>query len=189
MDSQFRQVENIIKTNPWHLECLRAVRSLNLPDWAIGAGFVRNLVWDHLQGYTEMTPLNDIDVLYFDPQQLDPAKENDLEQALQDILPDRPWSVRNQARMHLRNGDEPYTNTENALCYWLETPTCVAVRLADNDGVSLVAPFGLEDLLTMKIRPTPRGLEKFHEYSDRIEKKQWHKMWPKSTVDDTAIIE
>lgn len=32
----------------WHL--LDIVRSLALPDCWIGAGFVRNAVWDHLHG-------------------------------------------------------------------------------------------------------------------------------------------
>ena len=34
----------------------------------IGAGFVRNAVWDHLSGEdTEATPLADLDVVFHDP--------------------------------------------------------------------------------------------------------------------------
>ncbi|MEO1142771.1 MAG: nucleotidyltransferase family protein, partial [Pseudomonadota bacterium] len=102
------------------METLQAARGIGLPDWAIGAGFIRNAVWDHLHGYDKITPLADIDVLYFEPSDLSKERELDIEAILKAILPDRPWSVRNQARMHLRNNDAPYASTEDALRYWLE---------------------------------------------------------------------
>ena len=90
---------------------LRAVNRLGLPDCWTGAGFVRNLVWDRLHGYAEATPLNDIDVLYFDPSDRSRATERALEARLRRALPGQPWSVRNQARMHRRNADAPYRST------------------------------------------------------------------------------
>ena len=33
-----------ILSDPWRMAVLRAVRALALPDWAVGAGFVRNAV-------------------------------------------------------------------------------------------------------------------------------------------------
>ena len=33
---------------------LRTARDLGLNDWAIGAGFARNRVWDWLSGYPEI---------------------------------------------------------------------------------------------------------------------------------------
>ena len=47
------------------MEVLRTVATLGLPDCWIGAGFVRAKVWDHLHGFSIPTPLEDIDVLYF----------------------------------------------------------------------------------------------------------------------------
>ena len=43
-------VARIIADDAIAMEQLRAVRSLDLPDWCIAAGFVRNRVWDHLHG-------------------------------------------------------------------------------------------------------------------------------------------
>jgi hypothetical protein len=43
---------------------------LKLPDGYIAAGYIRNRVWDHLHGFTERTPLNDVDVVYFNPHDL-----------------------------------------------------------------------------------------------------------------------
>ncbi|PLC63479.1 hypothetical protein B9P82_13400 [Citrobacter sp. L55] len=64
------------------------------------------------------------------------------------------WSVKNQARMHQRNGDYPYTSTRNALLHWPETATAIAVRLG-KEGLDITAPYGLSDLFELRLRPTP----------------------------------
>ena len=182
--SQQQLVEDILRASRWHLDCLRAVRALGLPDWAIGAGFVRNAVWDHLQGHAAATPLNDIDVLFFDPQRPETSYESKLETTLEACLPARRWSLRNQARMHRRNGDRPYRDTLDALSFWLETPTAVAVRLEDDERFTVLAPFGLEDLLAMVARPTPAGLAKSEQYRMRMAAKNWPACWPNVTVEE-----
>lgn len=174
-------VKDTLCRSVWHLETLRAVREMALPDWAIGAGFVRSLVWDRLHGFEKATPLNDIDVLFFDPEDTRSARELEIEAALTEKISDRPWSVRNQARMHLRNGDRPYTSTADALCFWLETPTCVAVRLGAGDEIDVIAPFGLSDLIDMRIAPTARGRVRRAEYEERVARKNWLQTWPKAT--------
>lgn len=64
----------VIEADSIRMECLQAVRALNLPDWFIAAGFVRNAIWDHLHSLP-MTPLNDVDVVYFDPDDCSLATE------------------------------------------------------------------------------------------------------------------
>ncbi len=91
---------------------------------------------------------------------------------------DVPWSVRNQARMHRRNRDPAYADTADALRYWLETPTAVAIRIDEDGSASLIAPFGVDDLMAMVCRPTPRGREKLSEYRQRIVDKNWRARWP-----------
>ena len=176
-------IEEVLLGSAWHRDCLRAVRDLSLPDWAIGAGFVRNAVWDRLQGHKRATPLNDIDVLFFDSGNTEPAFERTLEHSLARSLPGRAGSRRHPARMHRRNGDRPYRNTEDALRFWLETPTAVAVRLQANDGLSVLAPFGLEDLMAMSVRPTAAGLAKMDQYRARMTAKNWPATWPRVTVE------
>lgn len=181
-------VEETMSTSAWHMETLQAVAQLNLPDWAIGAGFVRNAVWDRLYGYPIPTPLADIDVLYFDRGNLDRYCEVEIEEALFKLLPDRPWSVRNQARMHVRNGDEEYQNTQDAISHWLETPTCVAVSFKSLNALHITAPFGLEDVMAMHVRPTPMGLKKYDQYLERIRMKNWAQKWPKVTCEGLARL-
>jgi hypothetical protein len=169
--------------DPWRFSVLRAVRALHLPDAAVGAGFVRNAVWDWLHGYELPTSLADIDVLYFDPADLSPERDGDLERRLADAMAGVPWSVRNQARMHLRNGDPPYVDTEDGMRHWLETVTCVALRLESDGGLTVIAPYGIDDLMTLRSRPTPRGRERFAAYVARMREKDWPSRWPKVRVD------
>lgn len=167
----------LIAGDEWRMRVLRAVRALDLPDWAIGAGFVRSRVWDWLCGDARETAPTDIDVLYYDTTNLEPAAETALERRLDNALA-APWSVTNQARMHLYNGDPVYVSTEDALRHWLETPTAVAVRLRANDHIDVLAPWGLDDLFTMTVRPTPNGLAKPDLYRRRLAEKNWQAVWP-----------
>jgi hypothetical protein len=169
-------LRRLVAGDEWRMSVLRAVRALDLPDWAIGAGFVRSRAWDWLSGDVRQTVPTDIDVLYFDRSDLDPAVETALEHRLRDVI-EAPWSVTNQARMHLANDDPPYASTEDALRHFLETPTAVAVRLSADDRIDVIAPWGLEDLFTLTVRPTPSGRAKPDVYRRRIAEKNWSASW------------
>jgi hypothetical protein len=75
------------------MEILRAAKSLNLPDWWICAGFVRSKIWDILHDFRERTNTPDVDVIYFDNENIDEITEKRLEDKLRSIIPDIPWSV------------------------------------------------------------------------------------------------
>ncbi|MDH3913632.1 MAG: nucleotidyltransferase family protein [Rhodospirillales bacterium] len=173
-------VHDLVAGEPWRRQALEAVAALGLPDCWIGAGFVRAPVWDALHGYKNPTPLDDIDVVYHDPARPDPAAEAAAEARLRALAPGLPWSVRNQARMHLKNGDAPYQSTADALRHWLETPTAVAVRLGHDRAPELLAPLGLDDLLGLVLRPTPYArAHRMAAFRERVERKGWLKTWPK----------
>ncbi len=173
-----RDVLALIGADDLMLEVLEAARRADLPDGWIGAGFVRRKVWDHLHGFEGATPLDDIDVLYFQPGDLSRDSERAIERSLEAAMPGLPWSAKNQARMHLRNGDQPYHGTVDAMRFWLETPTCVAVRLDGGGALQLAAPYGLDDLLNMIVRPTPAGYRRPQAYRARLESKDWLQIWP-----------
>jgi hypothetical protein len=182
-DPRAEQVLALIAADPWRMDVLRAAHALDLPDWAIGAGFVRSRVWDWLDGDQRATMPTDIDVLYFDSANPEPEREAALERRLASVMPGA-WSVTNQARMHEYNGDPPYRSTEDALRHWLETPTCVAVRLDADDRLALLAPWGLDDLFAMIVRPTPSGCAKPALYRRRVAEKGWDRVWPRVRVVD-----
>jgi hypothetical protein len=93
------------------------------------------------------------------------------------------WSVKNQARMHVQNGDEPYLSTTDAMRYWPETATAVAVRLGESGSCEIAAPLGLDDLLGLVIRPAGRfATEKTKIYQERFKSKNWIEIWPLLTL-------
>ena len=172
----------LIEDDVWMMHILRGVRTLNLPDWWIGAGFVRNKVWDHLHGYTERTPLGDIDVIYFDPNDTGKDLEKIYDRLLRTTIGDYPFSTKNQARMHLKNGDSPYKDSEDALAHWLETATCVGTSLDDNGKVVLAAPHGVDDLVNLVVRPGQYILHRLEAYQRRVREKNWKEKWPRLTI-------
>ncbi|WP_244368101.1 nucleotidyltransferase family protein [Micromonospora echinofusca] len=172
-----QDVLGVIESDPEAMRVLRAVADLGLPDWWIGAGFVRNRIWDAISNLPAL-PERDVDVAYFDPDKLDPREETRAEARAMASLPGVPWEIRNQARMHLRNGDEPYTSTVDAMSRWPETATCVAVTLRDG-SVRLVSCHGLADLVGMVVRPSPAfdtiaGRAKVRH---RVKAKGWLDRW------------
>lgn len=176
-------LQAIICNDPLRWRLLGTVRFLRLPDCWIGAGFVRNTVWDHLHGRPASPPSSDVDVLWFDPGRTDPSMDRAVETALQTLDPSVAWSMKNQARMHIRNGDAPYASATDAMRCWPETATAVAVRRSDEDQCDVAAPFGVADLLGLFVRPTPRfAAAKLWAFEDRVRAKGWLETWPRLEV-------
>jgi hypothetical protein len=166
------------------MRALSAVAALGLPDSWICAGIVRNLVWDSLHGFDRPTALNDVDVLYFDRRDRSRDAERRVERSLEGDMPGVPWNVRNQARMHEVNGDPPYRSSPDAMRFWPETATSVAVRLVGREKVDLVAAHGIQDLVNLVVRPTPHFASKLEIYRMRVRTKRWDQTWPLLTIHD-----
>lgn len=158
------------------------VESLGLPDCWIGAGFIRNTVWDVLHGRAiDVSRLNDVDVIFFDPSDTGRERESDLENRLHEISPGAIWSVKNQARMHRCNGDAPYRDTFDAVAHWAETATALAARSLDG-RIDVMAPHGVKDLLNLIVRPVPAFEQKMEVYRKRVLSKDWPARWPRLTM-------
>lgn len=173
-----QQIIDWIQADKQRMLALEQAATLGLPDWCIAAGFVRNLVWDRLYGVN--TPLNDIDVIYF--QSADTAESTDI--AFEQRLSARSnfdWSVKNQARMHHRNHDKPYSSTANSMRHWPELQTAIGVRLTANEELELVAPFGVALMFNGQINLNPFR-PKIDDFNERMTKKCWLNIWPQLQV-------
>ena len=169
-------IEQWLRADPVRIEALEVAARLELEDWCIAAGFVRNLVWDRVHDKVRPTPLNDIDLIYFDRTTDGAAADVALEAGLKSAL-DLPWSVKNQARMHLRNGHRPYSSTVDAMSHWVEMETAVGVRWSAHDGIRVVAPLGLDRLFASTITLNPGSGDRA-AFRDRIRQKRWLELWP-----------
>jgi hypothetical protein len=150
------------------MKILHNVAELKLSDCWVAAGFVRNMVWDHLHNRNPSS-LNDIDVIYYDGLDTTSELGNKAEVYLKRIAPDENWQVRNQAFMHRRNGHDPYSSSSDAMSFWPEVETAVGVRLEPNGEIAICAPLGVKSLMAGHLTTNPKNiLSVFHE---RVQKK------------------
>lgn len=177
-------INSLLKNDPSRMTALRAVATLDLPDAWLAAGFVRNLVWDALHGYSP-TPLNDLDVIFFDPCDSDGARAWRAKADLKSQLPGHQWQVKNQALMHVRNGDRPYRDCEDAMRFWPEIETAVAARIDDAGQVELLAPFGTASLMAGRL--TANSKRDRELFLDRLRSKQWLQRWPGLRLTDERV--
>lgn len=172
-----------VRDSAWFMSALKAARSLKLADWCIGAGVLRNLVWDHLHDHEQSTVGNDIDLAYFDPSDLSRDRDIGLENQLDKIFPGRKWDVVNQAGVHLwyprplGQKVEPFGNLADALATWPEYATCVGIRLEQDDTLTILAPHGLEDLFGLIVRHNPSRITPT-DFRNRLTEKRFEERWP-----------
>jgi hypothetical protein len=189
--SQYHQhtLIDMVERSPWFMSALSAVQTLQLESWCIGAGAVRTLVWDQLHGYSNTSALTDVDVVYFDANDLTPAAEQILQRQLLELCPDVPWEVTNQAAVHLWFADvlgypvQPLLSLEQAIASWPEFATAVGVTLNEKSQLEVIAPYGMDDLFAMIVRRNPARVSE-KTYRQRIEQKQYAQRWPKVKVLD-----
>ena len=162
-DLEQRLVE-IVRGYPDLMQVMTTVRSLGLPDWLIFSGSVYQSVWNTQTGREPGYGVNDFDLGYFDPDTSWDAEDVIIKRVAAAF--DEPFrsevEVRNQARVHLWFGErfnEPYEalpDTDTALSRFVAPAFAVGVRLEDNDRISVAAPFGLDDMFGLVLRPNPQ---------------------------------
>lgn len=173
-----KDILNLIEKDERMMNILCIAEELNFPDWVIGAGFVRNKVWDYLHGYVKKeVETNDIDLVYYDLNGNDQITDEELSQKLR-IETGIKWEIVNEAYAHKWNMCDPYESIEDALSQWPETATGVGIKL-ESGKLKLIAPHGIADLINLIVRPSskfPDGLERVKE---RVKEKRWLEKWPK----------
>ncbi|KOY44649.1 nitrate reductase [Vibrio parahaemolyticus] len=169
------KIVELIKKDDIRVEALNLVAQLELPQCYIAAGFVRNLVWDCLHSRKSPTPLNDIDVIYFDPTEVNSDAYLSYEAQLSLLMPELNWQVRNQALMHERNGDIPYSSSLDAMSYWPEKETAVGIRQIKNNQYECIAAFGFDSLLSGYITYNPKRSRDV--FDNRVKTKGWLAKW------------
>jgi uncharacterized protein len=181
------RLESLVRSTPWLLEALRAARDVDPPDWLVGGGVLRDLVWDRLHGQSRPAPPRDVDLAFFDPTRLDRARDAEVEQALAARLPGVPWDAKNQAAVHTWYGRvfggrvAPLRSAADGVATWPETATAVAVRLLPDDRLEAVAPCGLDDLFGLVCRRNPRRVTVDH-YHRRLHDKRIAERWPRVEI-------
>jgi hypothetical protein len=154
----------IVRATPGLMHVLGVTREQRLPDWRIVSGAVYQAVWNAVSGRDPDYGLKDYDLAYFDASDLSyDAEDAVIKRVAAAFAPpfDALVEVRNQARVHLwfrdRFGEDydPLGSTDEALARFVAPAFAVGVRLEDDDSISIAAPFGLEDVFSLTLRPNP----------------------------------
>jgi len=181
------RLAGIVRADPGLMHVLTTVRGLGLNDWRVFSGAVYQSVWNAVTDRPAGYGRKDYDLGYFDPDTSWDAEDLVIKRVAAAL--DEPFrsevEVRNQARVHLWFPDrfgEPYealTGTDEALARFVAPAFAVGVRLERDDTISIAAPFGLEDVFSLTLRPNP----------DRPRAKGWDRVvtsararWPELTV-------
>ncbi len=175
-----------LRREPWLLRALDAAATSGLPGAWVGAGVIRDVVWGQLDGGFDPRDVADIDVAYFDPDDLSKARDRAAQAALMERA-SLPWEATNQAAVHTWYheyfGGQPVTafgSVHDAVATWPETATCVAVRQT-GDGIEVCAPHGLGDLLAGIWRTNPVRVSTAISWA-RLARQQGRRWWPAVTV-------
>jgi len=177
------ELRAILGGNRRFMDVLAAVRACGPPNWVVGAGVIRNIVWDYLQGHDTPTPVKDVDVAFFDPSDATRERDAALERQLYAAMPSVPWEVTNQAGVHLWYEAQfgypirPADSIEDAVSMWPETATSVAATLDADGRIRVIAPVGLDDLLAMRLRRNPRQISR-ETFTERLREKDPTRRWP-----------
>lgn len=186
MDSRMEQFVTIIESDLWLMDLLRLVGDIEPQRCYIGAGAVRDVVWDRMSGIEVHDGIKDIDVVYFDARSTGGDLDAELEQGLAQQRADVQWDVKNQAGVHLWFKDvfgydvAPFASLGEAVASWPEYASAVSVRLEDKK-LDVIAPYGLEDLLEMRVRRNPVRVTE-DEYRRRTNRKKYTERWPEVTI-------
>lgn len=177
----------IIKSQEWLMTALKNVHDLRLPDSYIAAGAIRNTVWNHMHNYPTTSHQKDVDVVYFDSSDRESKKEKISEELLKSKQSNLQWDVVNQAGAHLlRHGANaalaPVRSSCESIAYWIETATCVGVRLEDDGAFTVCAPHGLDDLMNLVVSPVPEPYLDLPLYKQRVNSKNWDRFWPRLKI-------
>jgi N-acetylglutamate synthase-like GNAT family acetyltransferase len=192
-DIQSRLIE-LVHSSSMLMRALRAARAVEPPDWLIGAGVIRDLVWDHLHGFDRTRRPKDVDLVFFDPGSLGSDRERSVLREVTAEAPDICWDVTNQAGVHLWYPQvfgvevQPLASSPEGVATWPETATAVAIRLLADDSIQVIAPCGLEDLFGLVCRRNPRRVT-VEEYQRRVQGKRVAERWPRVLVLRSAAEE
>ncbi|TGQ38649.1 nucleotidyltransferase family protein [Mesorhizobium sp. M00.F.Ca.ET.216.01.1.1] len=177
----------IVSADPLLRETLERVRALALPDWLVVSGALYNSVWNHLTGRPAGYGIRDVDLFYFDGSDLSYEAEDRVIANAAPTFADLPLpiEIRNQARVHLwypakfGRSCPRYSSSSDSVRFFASKTHAVGVRFDNAGQLDLVAPFGLDDILSFRITPN-RVLDSRQTHETKGARAREN--WPEITV-------
>lgn len=183
MDHLENRLCAILAEAPEIEETLAACAGQKLPQHYLAGGAVTQIVWNNLTGRPMLGRIKDFDIVYF-------ADEAMAQEALwqlkisQRVRHGIPLDIKNQFHVHRWYHEKfghvisPYDSAEAGIASWLPA---FAVGVRDvGKGLEIYAPFGLEDLFAMHVRPNKTVMSR-ENYLAMVG--SFQSRWPEITVE------
>ena len=181
----FDRLELALQRNPSLSRIFQCFDKIALPDAWLVAGSIAQTVWNLVCEQPAEFGIKDVDLVYFDRDDLSSETEAAHEQRLRDLFGHLPvrLDVKNEARVHLWYQAKfgypiaPYSSTADAIATFPATATAVGVRRRDGE-FECCAPFGLGDLFALVVRPNKIQITPAI-YEAKVTR--WRSIWPRLT--------
>lgn len=185
IEEQIFILQSILMQNEDLWKTLKCLQQSKMENYYVAAGSINQTVFNYYHDYPFSYGIKDFDIVYFD-EDISYEAEDTVIQYIHKLLEDVniSFDIKNQARVHLWYQDkfgkskEPLASLEAGINDWGASITSVGVRL-ENDKLIVYAPYGLNDIFAMVVRPIKNNFTKEH-YIHRAEK--WKAKWPKLTI-------
>ncbi len=159
---------------------------LALPDCWMVAGGLAQTVWNKIFSLPCGHGISDVDIVYFDSDDLSETSEEQHAARIRAIFAHLPvWiDVKNEARVHMWYEDKfgysisPYTSTADAITSFPTTATAIGLRRTES-SLLLEAPFGIHDLMAGVVRPNKKQITRAI-YEAKVAR--WLTNWPGLTI-------
>ena len=185
LDIQVNILEKIIMESEVLNKILKVLDENFGYDYYVTAGSINQTIFNYYHGYPLDNGIDDIDIVYFDKDtsyEIEDKIIKEVSELLKDI--NIRLDIKNQARVHLWYGKkfgheiDANKSVEEAISKWGTTVTCIGVRIS-NGKFKVYAPYGLNDLFKMTIRPVKDNFIK-EDYDKKCAK--WKEKWKLLTI-------
>jgi uncharacterized protein len=185
-ETQVAQVRSILLRNPILTTVLDRWANISLPDCWLVAGALAQTMWNDAFYLPPSYGISDIDLVYFNPDDVSAEAETQHAIRIREIFSDLPvWvDVKNEARVHLwyeakfGYAIKPYVSTEDAITTFPTTATAIGLQQEENH-LRLFAPYGLSDLLGSIVRANKKQIRR-PIYEAKLAR--WLTLWPRLLV-------
>jgi hypothetical protein len=183
---QHESLQSVLMESPLLAPIIDGWEKLGLPDCWLVAGSLAQTVWNRAFNLPPTHGISDVDIVYFEPRDLSGGTEALHATRIREAFPHLPVriDVKNEARVHLWYAAKfgyaiaPYTSTIDAITTFPTTATAIGLQKAPN-GLTLNAPYGVDDLLRAIVRPNKKQITR-ERYEAKISR--WIKTWPDLTI-------
>jgi len=179
--TKYCKVMELLDHNHMVREAIDVSMSVDLPNWCIVGGLIRDLAWGKILG--REVPPRDIDLIYFDPMNTTPEKDWEIEEHLSD-LSGLPFRLNNQARMHQFNSEARYISVVDAMTKFPTTVSAIGISGSENRTPLVFSIFGYGALFEPIFQITPHfsNSRRQNDFSEYFHRNGLFARWPEVPV-------